>query len=216
MLLGTLGSGWLHGRMVQRWGQAEALRSAAEQLQDGLPQRLGAWLLVKSPEFEEGVAEILQCAAYLNGVYTNEQTGDTIVVAIVAGPSGPTSVHTPEICYSAQDYAMGNNRQRVTVHDISGQTHTFWQVDAHSLHANQPDHRLLYGWSRGPQWEAADGPRFAFAGLPVLYKLQLAAPPQDHNPTDLNSDACQDFLSRFLAHIQPRLVTTSRVASLVP
>jgi len=211
LLLGTLGSGWLHGRLVQRWGRAEALQAAAARLRDGLPQRLGPWELKSTHDLEADLDRILQGATCLHGVYTNAQTGDTIVVAVVAGLSGPVSVHTPEICYSAQDYEMAGERQRVTVTDSSGQKHTFWQVDAHSRQASRPHLRLFYAWSRGAEWEAASGPRFAFAGLPVLYKLQLAGPPHDHHPADSSADACQEFLSRFLAHIQARLLNTSRI-----
>jgi len=215
LLLGTVGGGWLHGRMIQRWGQAEALKMAAEQLQGGLPQRVGPWHLIKTHELEEGVAEVLQCAGYLHGVYTNDQTGDTIVVALVAGPSGPISVHTPEICYSAQDYEMAGERQQVALRDSSSQTHTLWQIDARSRHAGRPHLRLLYGWSSGGAWQAASGPRFAFAGLPVLYKLQLAGPPDTHLSAN-SLDACQDFLSGFLSQIQSRLVNTSQVPHVLP
>jgi hypothetical protein len=215
LLLGTVGGGWLHGHMIQRWGQAEALKMAAEQLQGGLPQRVGPWQLIKTHELEEGVVEVLQCAGYLHGVYTNDQTGDTIVVALVAGPSGPISVHTPEICYSAQDYEMAGDRQQVALRDSSSQIHTLWQIDARSRHAGRPHLRLLYGWSSGGAWQAASGPRFAFAGLPVLYKLQLAGPPDTHLSAN-SLDACQDFLSGFLSQIQSRLVNTSQVPHIIP
>lgn len=210
LVLGTIGGGWLHGRTVQRWGEADTLRLAAERLQRGLPARVGPWQLIKTHEFEEGVAEVLQCAGYLHGVYTNDQTGDTIVVAVVAGPAGPISVHTPEICYSAQDYEMEGQRRQVTIRDSLGQKHTFWQVDARSRHAGQPHQRLLYGWSSGRAWVASSGPRFAFAGEPVLYKLQLAGPP-DTTLTSNSSDACQDFLSQFLSELESRLVNSSQV-----
>jgi hypothetical protein len=213
LLAGTLASGWLHGRLMNRWGQTAPLVTAADRLKAGLPQQLGPWQLVKSLPPEDGVAAALQCAAYLHGVYTNDQTGDTVVVALVAGPSGPIAVHTPEICFSAQDYELAGDRQPFAVQDQRGGQHTLWQVYANARDATRPDLRVLYGWSRGPKWEAAAGPRFAFAGLPVLYKLQLAGPRGGHDPTGNHPDACQDFLSRFLAHIQGDLISASRAAS---
>ncbi|HZN35739.1 MAG TPA: exosortase-associated EpsI family protein [Pirellulaceae bacterium] len=207
LLLGTLGSGWLHGRLVNRWGQASPLATAAARLQGGLPDHLGHWQLVKTHELEEGVADILQCAAYLHGVYTNDQTGDTIVVALVAGPSGPISVHTPEICYSAQNYEIAGDRELMKVRDLHGNTHQVWQVFANSRDSARPNLRVIYGWSRGANWEAVAGPRFAYAGLPVLYKLQLAGPAREHRSSQPSADACQDFLSEFLAQIQPRLIS---------
>lgn len=217
LLMGaTLGSGWLHGRVANRWGQSSALQTAASRLTGALPERLDAWQLVKTPELEEGVGDVLQCAAYLHGVYTNDQTGDTIDVALVAGPAGPISVHTPEICYSAQNYDIAGDRQAIVIEDNSGRSHTLWQVFANSREASRPNLRVLYAWSRGAEWEAVGGPRFAYAGLPVLYKLQVAGPPDDRSAADPASDPCRKFLSQFLAHIQARLISTSRVASLHP
>ncbi len=209
LLLGTAASGWQHGKSASRWGRTAALASAATRLQGALPARLGPWRLVKQHQPEEGVADVLQCAAYFHGVYSNDETGDTVVIALVAGLAGPISVHTPEICYSALDYEMAGQRQRVAISDKNGQTHSLWQVHVNSRHASRPNLRVLYGWSDGHVWTAAAGPRFAFAGLPVLYKVQLAGPYSDTlvNPP---ADACQEFLSRFLAHVQPRLQSASQ------
>jgi len=216
LIAATLASGWLHGRIANRWGQAAALHTAADRLEGALPERLGPWQRIRTHELEAGVADALQCAAYLHGVYTNDQTGDTIVVAVVAGPAGPISVHTPEICYSAQNYEIAGDRQAIAISDNSGQSHTLWQVFANSRDPSHPNLRVLYGWSRGRQWEAVTGPRFAFAGLPVLYKLQVAGPHDDRQAGRPASEACQDFLTRFLAHLQARLVSVSRVASIIP
>ena len=43
-----------------------------------MPSHLGPWQLVKTNELEEGVAEILQCEAFLHGDYVNVQTGATV------------------------------------------------------------------------------------------------------------------------------------------
>jgi hypothetical protein len=119
-------------------------------------------------------------------------------VAVVAGPAGPISVHTPEICYSAQNFEIAGERQQVAVQDTDGKSHQLWQVDATSRDAARPDQRILYGWSRGGTWEAPDGPRFAFAGKAVLYKLQFAGP---LTTATHDVDPCQDFLSQFLAQV---------------
>jgi hypothetical protein len=213
-LLATLASGWLHGSLVNRWGQADALQVAAARLDRGLPPRLGHWRLVKTLPLEEGVGDKLQCAAALHAIYTSEQTGDSVVVAVLAGPSGPLTVHTPEICYSANDYELAGERQALAVTDKKGQQHSLWQLHANSRHSMRPNLRVLYGWSQGHEWQAVRGPRFALAGLPVLYKLQLAGPARDTGAG--GPDPCQEFLGHFLAEIQPRLVASSRVPSLAP
>ena len=211
MLLGTLASGWLHGKSANRWGQSDVLSRGGGKLKQGLPERLGPWRLATSHPPEQSVVDALQCVAYLHGVYVNDQTGDVVTVALVAGPGGPISVHAPEICYTASDYEIASERERVRVVDEQGQSHSFWQLYANSRHNDRPNLRVLFAWSDGNSWQAHRSPRFAFAGLPLLYKLQLAETTRDQAAS--STDPCQDFLARFLAYLQPRLMTTSRLDS---
>jgi hypothetical protein len=206
--LATVASGWVHGSLVNRWGEVGSLQAAAAKLDRPLPERLGPWRLVKNLELEPGVDRALQCAADLQGIYTNEQTGDTVIAAVLCGPSGPLSVHTPEICYSANDYEVAGESQQWTLTDQQGRQHSLWKIHANSRHSTQPNLRILYGWSRGREWQAVRGPRFALAGLPVVYKLQLAGPARDNQSSD-GVDPCQDFLARFITQIQPRLVSAT-------
>jgi hypothetical protein len=213
LLAGTLASGWLHGKMANRWGQDAALKQAGGKLRQGLPAQLGPWRLLKTHKPDQKVIDILQSVAYLHGVYANDQTGDNISVALVAGPSGPISVHSPEICFSANDYEIAGEREKFSIADASGQKHSLWQLLANSREANRPNRRVLFAWSDGTAWQATRRPRFAFAGLPLLYKIQLSVPRRDYAADD-SPDTSHEFLSRFLAEVQPRLITTSRLSSL--
>jgi hypothetical protein len=207
-LAATLVSGWLHGTLANRWGQGDALALAAAKLGSDLPPRLGPWRLAKALSVESDVRQSLQCAAALHGIYTNDQSGDSVIIAVLAGPSGPISVHTPEICYSAADYELAGQRQPWTVKDKLGQTHGLWTIHANSKHATRPNLQVVYGWSTGGQWQAVRSPRFALAGFPVVYKLQLAGP-AGNDQRDVALNPSHDFLVRFLAEIQPRLITQS-------
>jgi hypothetical protein len=213
--LGTVGSGWVHGRLANRWGDDAALAAAAERLEQSLPERLGPWRMAKRTEMEARAVELLQSSGYLQGFYVNEQTGEGLSVLVVVGPGGPISAHTPEICFAGQDYNLAGERRRIIVKDQQGGTHTFWQLHALSQHIRQSDLQVIYGWSAGSAWDATDGPRFAFGGLPLLYKLQLERAISPRR-LDQETDPAQDFLARFLADIQPRLVKSSRLSRLAP
>jgi hypothetical protein len=204
-LAATLASGWLHGTLANRWGQGDQLTLAAARLDGDLPPRLGPWRLAKTLPMDSEVRKSLQCCAALHGIYTNDQTGDSVIIAVLAGPSGPLSVHTPEICYSAADYELAGERQQWTVRDKQGQSHGLWTIHANSRHATRPNLRVVYGWSSGGPWQAVQRPRFALAGLPVVYKLQLAGPARE-DQREQALDPSHDFLTRFLAEIQPRLI----------
>jgi hypothetical protein len=199
--------------MMNRWGQARILQDAAARLASPLPARLGAWRLVSTPELESDTARVLQCAACQQAIYTNDETGDTLAVSLIVGPSGPTSAHTPEICYAGQEYHLVGDHHPVMVRDANGKSHSFWRLHASSQQGKRPDLQVLYGWSAGKAWEAASGPRFAFAGLPVLYKLQMVGAAHDRSP-EHTFDPFQDLLSKLLAQIQPQLVPSSRLSVL--
>jgi hypothetical protein len=152
---------------------------------------------------------ILQCPAYVVRVYEHEQTGDVVNVALLMGPPGPISVHTPEVCYSSREYTPDGERRRISITAADDKVHSLWQLSLNSNNLDASSLRVFYGWSTGTTWEAVERPRFCFGGLPHLYKLQVAV--TDHPASvAIGFDAGQDFLSSFLEQIQPRLIEASR------
>ncbi|MEX2176841.1 MAG: exosortase-associated EpsI family protein [Pirellulaceae bacterium] len=204
LLAGTLGAGWFHGQMSNRWGVQPDSDLAAHRLRQPLPDRVGHWRLKREVELEEAALRVLQCPAYISRVYEHEQTGDVISVAVLMGPPGPISVHTPEICYSANDYTLGGERERLDLEDKQGSQHSFWQVNMKSNGADGGKLRVLYGWTTGTQWLAAKHPRYGYGGVPHLYKLQLATASTGQSSDEF--DASKDFLANFLVPLRHQLV----------
>lgn len=209
ILVGTLLGGWLQGRMITRWGADELLAVAGKRLEAPLSEQVGGWRLVQATQFEPDVVRMLQCPAHFSRSYVHEQTGDSVSVAVIVGPPGPVSVHTPEICYSAQDYAITAERRSVAVVDDSQREHQLWQVSLEPRSPTASSQRVLYAWGTGGPWLASADPRFNHAGEPYLYKIQLAGPTVD---TNAEFDPCQDFLRSFLPELQSHLVPTSDAA----
>jgi hypothetical protein len=204
---GTVAAGWSQGRLTNRWGPQPDAALAADRLNVPLPQQAGNWRLEREQPFADAVVRVLQCPAHISRVYVHEQTGDFATVAVIVGPHGPVAVHTPEICYSSRDYSIAGPRKEAQIRDAAGESHTLWDL---SLKANDLDGnslRVLYGWSSGTAWEAAKHPRFSYGGLPHLYKLQVAVTVQSDAT---GFDPAEDFLTQFVAQLQPRLVEASR------
>lgn len=208
-LAGTLGTGYLHGRMTNRWGLGRQAHSAAEQLRVPLPEAAGHWRLRREEPFPKAVVQVLQCPAHISRVYEHQQTGDVVMVAVIVGPPGPVAVHSPEICYSSRDYTIDGPRREAQFKDASGQQHALWEL---SLKANELDRvplKVFYGWTPGGPWQATPQPRFRFGGLSHLYKLQLSV--TQHPASEaIQFNAAEDFLLHFLAQLQPRLVPAQR------
>ena len=170
----TVAAGLVYGRASQRWGPAPDLAAAAKQL-DGMPTEFGDWQLVKNIPMDDDAIRMLQCAGYVNRQYVNGRTGETVNVAVTLGPSGPISVHTPEICFSSQDYTPVDDRKRIELPDQLDGQQSFWKVVFQPNNGTADSMSVCYAWSAGNGWEASDHPRFEFAGQNVLYKLQIAS-----------------------------------------
>ncbi len=208
VLLGTLFVGFLHGRISNRWGVRSDANVAAEHMRRELPEEIGNWRMKSDGKLPDPVIKVLQCPAYITRVYEHQQTGDLVNVAVLLGPPGPISVHTPEVCYSSREYTPEGDRHRTDVTDQAGQEHTLWQLPLRANNLDASSLRVFYGWSTGSQWGAPEHPRFMFGSLPHLYKLQVAV--TDHPASKaINFDAGKDFLECFLPQLQSQMVEAS-------
>ncbi|HVX15445.1 MAG TPA: exosortase-associated EpsI family protein [Pirellulales bacterium] len=199
----TAGSGAAAGKLGNRWGTPPDMSAAAERLAR-LPAECGEWQLVDERPLDEGLIEMLQCAASTNRTYRNRSSGETVHISLIVGPPGPTSVHTPEICFSSQGYHIDvpAERRRFSTTGKPGDggaaspANEFWQT-TFAPDNRQPDRLVAcYGWCDGRRWLAPDHPRFAFAGAPFLYKMQLAM--KISIESEKEGDLCGDFLRSLL------------------
>lgn len=193
----TVVTGLVYGRFTQRWGPVPDLLAKGRHLET-FPKEIGDWLLLKEDTLSELIQETLSCTGYVNRQYVNRKTGERIGFAVYVGPAGPISVHTPEICYSSQAYAIQEPRKVAILPGPADQTNSFWQLTFRSTNKSADLERVYYAWSTGGSWMASESPRFEFGGLPALYKLQIAAqvPPADESST--HDDPCKEFLTELL------------------
>ena len=210
----TLLSGVLQGHIRNRWGVPQAMRVAGQLLQDvpaTFPGASGPWRVETVGEIGQYAVDQLECVASLARTYRNQRSGELVTVALILGPAGPMSVHTPEICFSSREYQEADLRQRVTLHNVAAgdAAEQFWALDFRSRRAWGDPLRVYYAWSTGGGWLAPDDARFALAGWPYLYKLQIAA----NAPRGANlqrNDPCRNFLNDFLPVVRQYLVSPPR------
>lgn len=205
ILLATVLAGVLHGRLSRRWGAPADIAATAAKL-DQVPERIGPWQLESSDDLEDEVQKILRCEGSLKRRYVNVDTGESVVVALLLGPSGPIAVHTPEICYSSRDYVIDSEKQVLTLKTPDDRGDEFWAITFRGRTAAEEHLRVYYGWSTGDAWSAPESSRFEFSGEPWLYKIQVAGsiPGADASA----ADPCRDFLEAFVPAIRNTLVST--------
>lgn len=202
----TLVSGVIQGRMSDRWGPPPALRAAADKLKE-LPSQFGGWRLASTEKMSQDVVNMLECEGYLFGTYVNDQTGETVRASIMLGPSGPISVHTPEICYSSREYTIDEDRHQVPL-EIPGSKDKFWALTFRSNNLDANTLRVYYAWNANGSWTAPNDARFAFASCPFLYKIQLAGN-ASREVASGKDDPCYRFLEDFVPAIRSCLVKAS-------
>lgn len=195
--LATVATGWIQGRLSNRWGEPADLVTAGEQLAQ-VPTRVGEWQMQSSRPFEDEVLQMLRCAGHFTRVYKNVLTGELVTVALLVGPPGPTAVHTPEICYSSRGQTIAERPKPISTHRPQAADETLWRMVFVSNSVEKSRFSVVYGWcGEDGEWRAATRPRFVYGGAPLLYKIQLVGALTERSDQD-SSDACQRFLQDFL------------------
>jgi hypothetical protein len=192
----TLAGGYVHGLWTDRWQPAVEPAVALERY-NTIAMALGDWL----GEPVAASTSASDAAGDLQRRYVNRKTGQVVVVALVCGRPGPVSIHTPDACYVASGFAVGEPRR------TSGpdQNSEFWTTDAVRTRVTEETRlRLYWAWNAGQGWSAPDSPRQRFASFPVLHKLyvlrELAGPGET-----VKEEPCLAFMRVFLPELDRAL-----------
>lgn len=198
LVAATAGSGLVQGRLSRRWQTPEDYAPAVKSVAD-LPKQVGDWEMVEERKLADNVCEMLECMNYVYRTYKHVHSGESVTMALLLGPPGPISVHTPEICYPAKNYKIKADRKKVVIRTRDGKEDAFWTLDLQSKGVHGTGLRVAYAWRGNAEWDASEQPRFAYLAKPYLYKIQLAAESRAGAPIE------NDAVSRFLADLLPAL-----------
>src|SRR5690349_18939396 len=80
----TIATGFVHGRLTQRWGPPLDLMAAARNL-EAFPTTIDDWELLSEEPMPAAIVETLSCAGYVNRQYVNRRSGRTVSIAIIVG-----------------------------------------------------------------------------------------------------------------------------------
>jgi len=194
----TTASGLLHGVATHRWGDSQELIEAAKRIKQ-LPKRIGPWRERDSEDLSAEAQRILECSGFVVRTYENASNGKDVKVAIIAGPPGPTAVHTPDICYSSQDYAIVQGPETIQRASEGDRLRpSYWRTvfEAKDLAATKL--HVWHAWNDGSGWVASKNPRIEFGNRPFLYKIQVASQESLGVATDA-ADSCVAFLDDLAA-----------------
>jgi hypothetical protein len=132
--------------------------------------------------------------------YENKATGQAVMVALVNGRPSFVATHTPEVCYGASGYLVGEKRA-FTV----GERSRFWTSVAVRTNATEQSKvRIYWAWNGGDGWVAAgdarrEFPRHRNSVLHKLYVLRdLSSAGGPATATADGDEVCESFLNVFV------------------
>jgi len=205
----TVSSGVIQGHLSNRWGAPVDFLAAARKLEQ-IPRTCGPWELEQSAELDDLVARELESVGHVLRTYVHRDTQARAQVVVLLGPSGPISVHTPDICYRARDYRTLQTMERWDFSD-GQRNHSLWGMTLEPSRLQDGGLlRVYYAWTSGNEWSAPDHARFAFASSKYLYKIQLACSLTDLADAGTDKDPGREFLSHFIPAMQPFLVPADK------
>ncbi|MFL5242844.1 MAG: exosortase-associated EpsI family protein [Gemmataceae bacterium] len=190
----VIGTGLVHGYWTGRW-ETDSERERAAMPLDDIALNLGDWQGADREPTSRAPEPML---GYLHRAYKNRKTGAVVYVSLVYGRHGPVSIHTPDVCYDASGFRVGQ-RSPFTAPGTAAELFTADAVKKRS--DNQTVQRIFWSWNAGGRWQVADSPRLAFARYPMLYKLYLV---REMNAVGepLDDDPCVDLLRLLLPEMQ--------------
>lgn len=207
-------AGVVHGFWTDRWSACADTAEAAARLETvpmvvgvGNGEWKGTEVEVKPGQVGAGVTGCIQRR------YENKSTGQAVMIALVNGRPSFVATHTPEVCYGASGYLVGDKK----AFRIDGDRSRFWTSVAERVGAtDKTTVRLYWAWNGGAGWVAAgdarrEFPRHRNSVLHKLYVLRdlsnlgpsrtVAKP----SPAAEGDEVCESFLKVFVPELDHAL-----------
>jgi len=204
-VVGLVAAGVVEGMRTNRWGNSGEIQSAAARFAN-VPPRLGHWQSADRV-MDPAIQKIAGAAGYLDRMYTNAKTGESVDVLMLSGPTGPIAAHTPDICYAGIGYAMKDVSPVRRAVAADGTTFTYWSARFEKESSpNVPALLVCWAWGVDGDWSASDAPRRDYLTRQSLYKLYVTrtVPASDKDATRA-AESVNDFLKEFLPTVKTAL-----------
>jgi hypothetical protein len=201
-LAALLGTGLLHGRITNRWGNSDTLQGAVDKLPQ-LPLLAGPWDGTLT-EMETDPVATRGTGAHVTARFVHRPSGEVIWVTLVCGRPGPLSLHPPTVCLPAQGHIQKGPEGRATLSKGLGPSIGKAEFATAKFIKKAPVPQLVdfyWSYSFDGRWDVPQDPRINLARQPAVYKFYVVrqasqvADPLEENP-------CLPFLRDYLPQLQ--------------
>ncbi len=137
-----------------------------------LPDRIGDFVRVDATKLTDRQLAAAQINRSLEAVYRCASSPGAISVFVAGGPSGPLSVHTPDICYPGTGFELESPIVGKTA--VLGDKNFEYRKGVFSRKSADGVNRILvlWTWNADGMWTAPENPRW-LASKPSLAKLYM-------------------------------------------
>lgn len=193
----VVGYGVVEAVWTDRYAESDEIEQACLRLEN-IPTQVGDWQ-GKELQLEQKFLDQGEVSGYILRDYVNRKTGELLKILIICGKPGPTSVHTPDVCYRGAGYRLHGERQRHTEMVPSmPQPVDLWSGDFRKTKSTLPEElRIYWTWTHNGHWEAPTYPRFHYVGQSTLYKMYVVHA-GTHDAKTSEKDVCLRFMHEFL------------------
>lgn len=194
-----VGAALFEGVRTNRWGPTEDIKAAAAKL-DALPRQVGPWVAAADTQLDPKIVRVAEAVGYAARAYQHRETGATVELLILCGPSGPIAAHTPDVCFAGRGFKMAGGRARRTLPLPDGTAPSYWSARFEREATGDDAMRVCWAWGLDGNWEASESPWGEYALRPYLYKLYLTRRAAQTADADraTNPDPVEEFLTAFL------------------
>jgi hypothetical protein len=206
LLIAAFGVG--EGAWTNRWSWLDGPEQASVKLV-AVPTIVGDWES-KDQELDARQIARAEIVGYLMRQYTHKATGATVQVLLVCGRPGPTSLHTPDICYAGAGYAQTGSLVAQAL-EGAGTPAGFWTGRFEKPGPEPESLRIYWAWNATGAWSASDNPRWEYARHRFLYKLYVIRPLAKADEP-LADDPTPEFMRVFLPEVQKCLFGQGRAS----
>jgi len=194
--------GLIHGRWTDRWHSSTELAEAGDRLLR-LPNDIGEW---KGHAYDQDQAMLTLSGAvgHYSRSFRDPQTGEQVLVIILAGKPARMVVHRPEHCYQSAGYELTGSPFPVQI-QVNGQKAALTTAQFTRNEPSGPSQmRIFWTFGASGQWQTSENPRWEFARQEVLYKMYILRDIVSR-PGPLNQDPCIRLLKELLPVVNTTL-----------
>jgi hypothetical protein len=197
----VLAAGLVHGTWTQRWQDDAALEAAAARLA-AVPTKAGSWTAGEVESISPDELRSAGARGYWKRSFTSADTGQTVLVILLSGPTGRMCAHRPENCYPGQGYDLVANplQHSVKVPDLPDAEFRTARFAKPEVASGGAQLRIFWAWNAAGRWRAPENPRWTFAPQTYLYKLYVIRV-LPMRPERTEEDPAADFLRQFLPEL---------------